>query len=342
MFLKYSFNFAVKCKSPLYSPIRNATFVRDVYKMINYTAPFSMSEKELVLKRLNSYTVTELGAHLTKVAAKRIIEHRESNGKFEQVEQLLDVDKIETVTLEKYCRILMQELSDMKSTGEGINKVLKYLDKDIKPAIRAYDPSSTILGLKVNVNSVSYALIDNKDLLDWDTLHLVDDKYAKINNNTLAHNTLFFKTQELVKQMPEADFCIQEEVLKVVARDPYMVLKFNKMKTKSYVDCILHLSGNIKSDVIHHMQPRVLDKVFELNIGNERISMSEKFPRIIQENYEEDSPFFLNISSQQNSKLKENSNREFVAGACLQALAFRLAAQTSLKKKKKKSKTEED
>ncbi len=39
-----------------------------------------------------------------KVAAKRIIEHRESNGKFEQVEQLLDVDKIETVTLEKYCR----------------------------------------------------------------------------------------------------------------------------------------------------------------------------------------------------------------------------------------------
>ena len=94
-----------------------------------------------------------------------------------------------------FLRILMQELSDMKSTGEGINKVLKYLDKDIKPAIRAYDPSSTILGLKVNVNSVSYALIDNKDLLDWDTLHLVDDKYAKINNNTLAHNTLFFKTQ---------------------------------------------------------------------------------------------------------------------------------------------------
>ena len=44
------------------------------------------------------------------------------------------------------------------------------------------------------------------------------------------------------------------------------------------------LPGNIKSDVIHHMQPRVLDKVFELNIGNERISMSEKFPRIIQEN----------------------------------------------------------
>ena len=72
MFLKYSFKFAVKCKSHLYSPIRNATFVRDVYKMINYTAPFSMSEKELVLKRLNSYTVTELGAHLTKAGTRLI------------------------------------------------------------------------------------------------------------------------------------------------------------------------------------------------------------------------------------------------------------------------------
>ncbi len=44
------------------------------------------------------------------------------------------------------------------------------------------------------------------------------------------------------------------------------------------------LPGSIKSNVIHHMQPRVLDKVFELNIGNERISMKEKFPQIIQEN----------------------------------------------------------
>ena len=32
------------------------------------------------------------------------------------------------------------------------------------------------------------------------------------------------------------------------------------------------------------MQPRVLDKLFELNVGNERVSMSVKFPQIMKEN----------------------------------------------------------
>ena len=32
----------------------------------------------------------------------------------------------------------------------------------------------------------------------------------------------------------------------VLARDSYMVLKFNIMKTKAYVDCILHQTGNQK------------------------------------------------------------------------------------------------
>ena len=66
MFLKYALNFAVKCNSPLYSPVRNAAFVRDVYKMINYTAPFSISEKELILQKLNSYSAKEFEAHITK------------------------------------------------------------------------------------------------------------------------------------------------------------------------------------------------------------------------------------------------------------------------------------
>ena len=52
----------------------------------------------------------------------------------------------------------------------------------------------------------------------------------------------------------------------------------------------------------------------------------------LQDNFEEDAPFFLNISSQQMSDLKESNSREFIVGACLQALAFRLAAQTKLKK----------
>ena len=41
---------------------------------------------------------------LLKIAARKIVEHRSKNGNFEKVEQLLDLDKIETVTLEKYCR----------------------------------------------------------------------------------------------------------------------------------------------------------------------------------------------------------------------------------------------
>ena len=88
----------------------------------------------------------------------------------------------------------MRDLSEIQSTTGGINQVLKYLSKDIKPHIREYKPSSTILGLKVNVNTVSYALINNRDLLDWGTLNLADEN-AKINSNSLAHNVLFFKTQ---------------------------------------------------------------------------------------------------------------------------------------------------
>lgn len=78
-------------------------FVKNVYQEINYSAPFTDSEKEKMLRMINGCDNAEalMSLGLAKIYSKLIAQHMEQNGKFQVLEQLLDVSKMDVQRLEK-------------------------------------------------------------------------------------------------------------------------------------------------------------------------------------------------------------------------------------------------
>lgn len=74
--------FTVRAQKPFHASIRSASFVRDIYKKINYDAPFSMEDKHLILDRLNNLSSKQLEGYVSKV---RINMNRYKNRTYEIV-----------------------------------------------------------------------------------------------------------------------------------------------------------------------------------------------------------------------------------------------------------------
>jgi hypothetical protein len=64
--IKNALRFTVKTQNPYHLSSRSATFVRDIYKKINYDAPFTMEDKHLILKRLNHLSSKQLEGYVSK------------------------------------------------------------------------------------------------------------------------------------------------------------------------------------------------------------------------------------------------------------------------------------
>ena len=90
------------------SPI-SFRFVKDVYKEIQYEAPYRPGDKQKVLQVINSAPLKELGHFTSKKVSQTIVNFRKEGGYFDCVEQLLDLDKIEKRHIEKLCESILSE-----------------------------------------------------------------------------------------------------------------------------------------------------------------------------------------------------------------------------------------
>jgi len=319
----------------LWSPIirqqvRCIGFVKNIYKTINYTAPFDQDDQAVILHKLNQYSEKELTRYITKKNAKYISNHREKNGEFTCIEQLLDVEKVETAMLEKICKDLIKVKSiEGKSNNQALHN---FLFKNVNPRVPSdkLQNDVRILGLRISLKKVSFALIQDCGLVSWQNIPLLDNVAS--NYTHYSHQNLIRLSQTLIHNLPAADFIVCEDMLPVLPKDPYVGTKVNLVKLRSYVLCQLTLS-RVQSP-LHILKPSLLDRLFKLKVGNERISMLEKLPDIIKLNVVEENPFYVNISEEMEQLLREErGGGEPMAGALLQAIAFQHIADLAHKKK---------
>jgi len=308
-------------------PVRTIVFVKDVYKSVEYKAPFDDDSKKIILEKLNNLTETEMRNFLTKKDTAVIQEHIKNNGYFEVPEQLLDIPSIETDKLEKICRSILEKKEKLNNQPKN-DKVP--FSKAIKPTVNnKVEVNSKFLGLRVTSTSVSYCLLQENNLISWDNIVLFDD----VSPTNYTHPKLYSKIENAVAMLPEADYCIQEDMLPLLKTDRYLKNKGNQIKICSYMDCILQGSGKISSKKLHHIQKSALNKIFGLNIGNERISMMDRIFSITEREIFGQNPFELKISGEQKEKLlslqysESGVQAEYLAGAALQAIAFRRIAE---------------
>jgi len=346
----------------LSQPIRHVGFIKDVYKTIGYLAPFDVNEREIILEKLNECKEEELGNFIAKKLAKRIVLHRDKCGIFTCIEQVLDVEKVEVKLLERMCNDLLKVKQLLSSDAGDIKKLLEYYKRSIIPKLikdtktaNLVTTNSTILGLSVSLRHVSFAAVGDGRLLDWGQLPLIDNVASTRN---YEHPALYSLCTAIVNELPPADYCVQEEMFPVLSGDPYFKMKVNMVKLRSYMTCGLESSDKHGKGGVFCIKQGLLNKMFNLRVGNERVSMKEVLPALTAFKANEDHPFHVHISDKNWEFFKSMGDAaEPVAGALLQAMALRYVSdiieknyqekmmkknkENQLKKKNKENQQEE-
>lgn len=350
------------------SVVNRSAFVKDVYKMLNYDAPFDPEEKEKVLKVINSSNEEEIYRYATKSSTINIMRHRESSGYFSQVEQLLDVEKFTPKTLEKLCnKILLEDLgvsATMEKKPEYWNsleiRTLKTLfEKDVKPRVKVKEYSEgekSIVGVKIVLHAVTFAKIDKKQTLKkWDIIPAIQNTSSQVN---YVHDKLFNKAREVVDQIPVGDYYILEDMIPIMPKDSHNIIK-NKMHLVSFRTSIitqLLLRSNLQAQV-HTLKLSVLEKMFNLKIGTDRKSMAEHLKQIVGYKVGGENAFYADIGEEgwadfyHSARVQKNPDededeevgtnnleKEMLANSLLLSVAFNslvVAAEEGLFKKDK-------
>jgi len=244
-------------------------FVKNVYKEIGYQAPFTEKEKQEALHKLNTLTEKELSNYTSKRLSKMLDNHREKNGKFECIEQLLDLNKVETYQLEKVCEKLLEDFSmtdDQKVLAERskVNKPLFSKGIIPKPDITEWNLLSnpTVLGITMTIQGIAYTKIDSKrSFHGWGASNGIEHPNS---SESFQHKQLFSYVSNIVTNFPEADYYIFEEVLPILPKDPYLKQKVNLLKLRSTMMTLMMMRKAGDDYRVHTIKPSVLDTLFRL------------------------------------------------------------------------------
>jgi len=303
---------------------------KDVDKLNGYQAPFDEDQKKDILKKMNSLTEKELWPYATKQLSKQISEHRENNGQFSSIEKLLDLPNVRPPHLLKFCNKLLSNTS-MKSLPENVPKMRAHRTSNRqftgiypKPDLKLWNSfeNPRLVGISVNLQGITYAEIDSfRQHYGWDALPGVANPNSQI---TFQHRNLFDYALGIVDKIPEADYYLFEEPRTILPKDPYMKHKVNLIKLRSTLMTIMMKRMHEKSVAIHTIKPAVLDDLFDLKVGSERISIKNALDRIITGSVREDGQFIVDISQNSWNHYNKcnNKGKEYLASSLLKALAF--------------------
>jgi len=297
----------------------------------DYKAPFDEHHKEMILEKINSLSEAVLGSHTSKRLSKQITEYRNENGNFDQVEQLLSLPKVEESHVAKLCNSLVKGFSMQRpeQIPKASVKIKTYKSSGgISPKPESDIWSSfenpTIVGIGASLQGITYAKIDStRKQHEWGALPGIENPNSQV---CFQQRNLFFYLNRILEKIPEADYYVLEEIPPIIAKDPYLKHSINMVKLKNTLLTILMKKRGMNSAGVHTIKPTVLDNLFSLKVGNERVSIQNALERIINTGSEEqeETVFSVEISERSWNTYNKCSNqgKEYMASSLLKALAF--------------------
>ena len=270
-------------------------FVQDIYKKIDYQAPYPEEDKLKVLTKLNLASENELNKFTSKKVSKVIVKYRDENGTFDCVEQLLNLDKIEKFHIAKLCDKVLSLENPQVASMPVIHGAPKFLGNVIpRPSTDEYQSMNNpiVTGVHLSLQGFAFAVYSSQELMDWgyQDLPFVErevgkpskrqktktDEVKKVvqgdSQTYFEHHNLLEACKKIWVGLPkEADYFIFEEPLPILPQDPYLKHKINLVKIRTALMTMMMLQGYR----VHTMKPNVSDALFGLKKGNERISVQE-------------------------------------------------------------------
>ena len=256
--------------------VRYHSSIKDVYKTINYQAPFSEELKAYILNRINeSQNVEEFKGLIARPKAEKIFQHKEKHGNFKVLEEVLDVDGMEPVPFERFCKYVIKSTKkDAKKKDEYIHKLY---NKWIRPSVGTLKEVevNSIVGVKFTLEGVAYAEVDANEgcniLKSW---KFMQPEKSLMEKSSFEHPELIGNLRPMIENIPKCDLIVYELPIRILPRDPKITVK---MKMKLFEIATLALLDRYQPDAkIHSMRSDTINKMYDLKVGDERILIFNK------------------------------------------------------------------
>ena len=211
---KQCLNIVKRC----YEPIK----LQNLYKELDYSAPFSDEEKAKSLKLINEAgDLDAMQAIVPKKYSAKILNHKLQIGQFEVIEQLLDVKGIETNNLE---RILTRLSKPKKDPNEKQTKLWDKTLSGFTPRLsEQLTFPKTVVGLKFNLAALSYALFEDKQLVELKTFKT---DFFESKSSFHTHN-LLQNSETIARIIPSSDVIVNDTFMKIIPNDTLLSIKMN-------------------------------------------------------------------------------------------------------------------
>ena len=148
----------------------SSRFVQDIYKKIDYQAPYPEEEKLKVLSKLNLASENELNTFTSKKVSKVIVKYRDEYGTFDCVEQLLNLDKIEKFHIAKLCDKVLSIENPKVAPSTVVHGAPKFLGNVIpRPSPDEYQSMNNpaVTGVHLSLQGFAFAVYSSQELVDW-------------------------------------------------------------------------------------------------------------------------------------------------------------------------------
>jgi len=291
----FAFNITTKeiSTTAVFKDRKASNLHKDIYKDIGYKSPFSNEENSLILKTINeSKSVEKLSEFIAKTKAATLLDHMSTYGEFEIVEELLSVKKFDDSLVQRIGKkiIKLHEKENLSEETSSKTKAVKYkISKYIKPRISkdTYENIESFVAIKLSFYNISYTHFESKTqkVLDWNCLDCFESKASS------EHPRLFETATEAVSQIPQADLYVLEEQLPILQTKQQTNLKshvsilelqsamVSLLNLRNFGLSLLHQEKEDKDKVkncVHLMKFNVIDDMFQLKIGTERIGLQAR------------------------------------------------------------------
>ncbi|KAL5019158.1 hypothetical protein ScPMuIL_004880 [Solemya velum] len=236
---------------------------------------YNMEDRKRILSSINTCSEEELLSTrlFTRTKSKAIINYREKNGAFENLNSLLSVPGIGLLGLQRACDVLkkldakgLQILHEKSAAVQVYPHLSKAKQKTVE----------SVVAMDIQGDRVTWAKV-SRDLHvdDWNQSLIFDRPFLRYDH-VLFHNSV----KKFLEQLPEASLYIMEN--KVYRYTNIRIVPFiTNLRILEAV--IVTLLNGADENKIYLMKSQILSSFFNLSVGGERVSGKHIVQDIIDE-----------------------------------------------------------
>ncbi|XP_038064650.1 transcription elongation factor, mitochondrial-like [Patiria miniata] len=276
-----------------------------------------------IVQLVNTASEKDLAAmkHVSPNIATCIVSHREANGPFAEVRELLKVPGIGRQTLQRICRGILKPPLQVDVSGNGATTEAQQAGI----AASRIESLQDIVAVDVGLRHLSWVYMTrDRQVWQWRVKDIVDIKAGKWDPP--AYHKM---VTDAIAEMPNPDLYVLEHQPYVNAnKATYQMLLFQRTLQSMLFTALNHDQKETGTPHVISMLHTQVGRHFGLQVGGTRMSGQDVVAKILREEAEredendEDLPARLSWEDAETFHSATKHEKEHLANCLLQAIAF--------------------